>query len=340
MDPCLFLPSRSGELLRPAQPISIFRPRVRYPDAVLRTRLILGPFLVLAALLVVWGDQYLEGRGLAPGLLLMPAFIIVGFLAARELVAITRLRGIKASIILTPIAVMMGLAVSGAIAGEGWIVAFLDSISSVSDRDAAGRLGGAIVTTAAAAVLCGSLAYYARHKSAEGVLAATSVTLFAFVYLGLMGGFLLLIRQEHTAWVFLGVLLVTKSYDIGAYFVGRWLGRTKLIAWLSPGKTWEGFYGGLAVSLMIGMLGAMLGQATGVTPGLRWWHGMVLGAIFGAVGQGGDLLASVLKRDAGVKDASRALPGFGGVLDVIDSPLLVAPVAYWLLLLIAPGQAG
>jgi phosphatidate cytidylyltransferase len=305
---------------------------------VLRTRLILGPFLVLGVLLVVWGDQLLESRGLAPGLLLMPAFVVVGILAARELVAITRLRGIKASIILTPAAVLMGLAVSGAIAGEGWIVAFLETISRSTDGDAAGRLGGAIVTTAAAAVLCGSLAYYARHKSAEGVLAATSVTLFAFVYLGLMGGFLLLIRREHSAWAFLGVLLVTKSYDIGAYFVGRWLGRNKLIAWLSPGKTWEGLYGGLAVATLMGLVAVLLGRACGVVPSLVWWQGMLLGAVFGVVGQCGDLLASVLKRDAGVKDASRALPGFGGVLDVIDSPLLVAPVAYWLLLLMAPAH--
>jgi phosphatidate cytidylyltransferase len=306
---------------------------------VLRTRLILGPFLILGLLLVVWGDEHLESLGYMPGLLLMPAFVVVGILAARELVAITRLRGIKASIILTPAAVLLGLAVSGALAGEGWLVAFLNTLTSVPDDDAASRIGGAVVATAAALVLCGSLAYYARNKSAEGVLAATSVTLFAFVYLGLMGGFLLLIRREHTAWMFLGVLLVTKSYDIGAYFVGRWLGRTKLIAWLSPGKTWEGFYGGLLVSLTIGTLATLLGRATGITPGLALWQGALFGALFGAIGQGGDLLASLLKRDAGVKDASKALPGFGGVLDVIDSPLLVAPVAYWLIAVAGPGIA-
>ncbi|MGP1345850.1 MAG: phosphatidate cytidylyltransferase [Phycisphaerales bacterium] len=303
----------------------------------LRTRLILGPFLILGVLLVVWGDQALEEGGFMPGLLLMPAFVIVGILAARELVAITRLRRIVASTWLTPAAVLLGLAVSGAIAGQGWIVGVLNLLPAVPDEDAAARLGGAVVATAAAVVLCASLAYYARHKSAEGVLAATSVTLFAFVYLGLMGGFLLLIRREHTAWMLLGVLLVTKSYDIGAFFVGRWLGRTKLIAWLSPGKTWEGFYGGLLLSLVVGALAALLGRASGVTPGLAWWHGALLGALFGAIGQGGDLIASLLKRDAGVKDASRALPGFGGVLDVIDSPLLVAPVAYWLLAAAAPG---
>jgi phosphatidate cytidylyltransferase len=59
--------------------------------------------------------------------------------------------------------------------------------------------------------------------------------------------------------------------------------------------------------------------------------GVAMGVLFGGLGQVGDLSASLLKRDAGVKDAGRALPGFGGILDLIDSPILVAPVAFWLL---------
>jgi phosphatidate cytidylyltransferase len=160
-----------------------------------------------------------------------------------------------------------------------------------------------------------------------------------------MGGFLILLVKEFSGWVMLGVVLVTKSYDIGAYFTGRYLGRHKLIPWLSPGKTWEGLAGGVLASALMGMAAAALAEppAPGAVslgvPDLQWWHGLELGAIFGLIGQAGDLVASLLKRDAGMKDYSRALPGFGGIMDVADSPLLVAPVAYWLLTAIS-GSAG
>lgn len=64
---------------------------------------------------------------------------------------------------------------------------------------------------------------------------------------------------------------------------------------------------------------------------LALWHGATMGLVFGLLGQAGDLMASLVKRDMGAKDSANTLPGFGGVLDVADSPLLVAPVAYWLL---------
>ncbi|MCR9218549.1 MAG: phosphatidate cytidylyltransferase, partial [bacterium] len=70
---------------------------------------------------------------------------------------------------------------------------------------------------------------------------------------------------------------------------------------------------------------------------IAWWEASLIGTLLGLVGQGGDLIASMFKRDAGVKDYSKALPGFGGIMDVIDSPLLVAPVAFWVFLA-ATGQ--
>lgn len=114
---------------------------------------------------------------------------------------------------------------------------------------------------------------------------------------------------------------------MGAYGFGRWLGKHKLIAWLSPGKTWEGFVGGLAAAAFIGML------LSHFSPRFVWWEGLIAGAILGAAGQMGDLLESLLKRDAGVKD-SGLVPGFGGVLDMLDSALFAAPLAYWMLKLV------
>ena len=120
------------------------------------------------------------------------------------------------------------------------------------------------------------------------------------------------------------VLLCVKFTDIGAFFTGKSIGRHKLIGWLSPGKTWEGLAGGLVVAAAVGAICAPW------LPELDWIKGALFGAILGLVGQGGDLLESLMKRDADVKDSGGSIPGFGGVLDVIDSPLMAAPVAYLL----------
>jgi len=160
--------------------------------------------------------------------------------------------------------------------------------------------------------------------------------LFAFVYLGLTFGFLLRIRLDHSAWVFVWVLATVKACDIFAYFTGKAIGKRKLILWLSPGKTWEGLVGGMIGSAIVGGAGlALLTTATpfnpGGSPGKIAIAGAFGGACMGLAGQLGDLMASMMKRDAGIKDSSTLLPGFGGVLDVVDSPILVAPLAYWTL---------
>jgi len=160
---------------------------------------------------------------------------------------------------------------------------------------------------------------------------AAGGTLLAYVYLGLMLGFIVAIRREHSGWLLLWVLVATKSCDIGAYFAGRAFGRHKLIVWLSPGKTWEGLAGGVAVSSLVGGLGVYALRAIDPETLIGPAFGALAGCVFGLVGQMGDLIASLFKRDAGIKDAGAVLPGFGGVLDVLDSPLLVLPVAYWLI---------
>jgi len=125
------------------------------------------------------------------------------------------------------------------------------------------------------------------------------------------------------------VLLCVKFTDIGAYFGGRALGRHKLIPWLSPGKTWEGLFFGLLTAAAVG---ALLARWMDLRRGyeLPWWKGAIFGGVIGGIGQLGDLLESLMKRDAEVKDSGSLIPGFGGVLDVIDSPLLAAPFAYLL----------
>jgi phosphatidate cytidylyltransferase len=240
----------------------------------------------------------------------------VSVLAAREMAALLEAEGIEGSKRMMTFASITGLLVSCL------VPAAAPAIVAV-----------AVVMTAAVAVLVIAMVFYSRHRTVEGVIAATGGVLLSFVYLGLMFGFLLAIRREYPALVLLWVLLMTKACDIGAYFTGKAIGKRKLIPWLSPGKTWEGLAGGVALSAVVGGVGmGIVSRLTSLSVP-DWWHGALIGAILGLVGQLGDLLESLLKRDAGSKDSGSSIPGFGGVLDVLDSPLLAAPVAFWWLYL-------
>lgn len=283
--------------------------------------------LLLGAWLDAWIDRTpapggvrdLIGREtLPPGVVVFCLIIVLAVMGARELARILRHKGVQASTGLTAI-----LAVGGVC---------LTSLAPSAARSPGALLFGVLIAHGVTAVvLLGSLAFYARKRQTEGMMAAAGGALLGYVYIGVLLGFLVAIRREHAVWVLIWVLLVTKSCDIGAYFTGRAIGKRKLAPWVSPGKTWEGLVGGMGVAAGVGVLGALVLRSVldegEWTPGLV--EGAVAGGVFAVVGQLGDLVASLLKRDAGVKDAGTALPGFGGVLDVIDSPLAVGLVAYW-----------
>jgi len=182
----------------------------------------------------------------------------------------------------------------------------------------------------------------AFDKQPEDAIHRMAGTVLATLYSGGLEWFLVALRVKHsppatpanphvfngTTAIVLMILLCVKFTDIGAYFGGRAFGRHKLIPWLSPGKTWEGLFFGL---LTAGAVGALCTRYIDPPYCNRpWWKGVIFGALIGGVGQLGDLLESLMKRDAEVKDSGRLVPGFGGILDIIDSPLLAAPFAYLL----------
>ena len=284
----------------------------------------LGPVLIAALVGLLALDEGVAGRGFPGGGRVLGwdhvprGFVLfflasgVGILAARELAGILGDKGVIASKRILSGAAIVGLMVSCLIPERERA---LDAV--------------AIVSTSAALVLTAALVYYSRGRNVKGVVSAAGGVLLAYVYLGLMFGFFLAIRREHSAWVLLWVLLVIKACDIGAYFTGTALGRHKLIPWLSPGKTWEGLVGGVVAASIGGGVLAHLLLRSGVRMPIEPASAALAGAIFGIVGQIGDLMASLFKRDAGQKDSGRILPGFGGLLDVLDSPLLVLPVAFW-----------
>ena len=138
---------------------------------------------------------------------------------------------------------------------------------------------------------------------------------------------------EQGAWLALCVILAVWASDTGAYFTGRKIGGPKLAPRVSPNKTWAGFGGAMffcGLSLMI-LLGAgrflepWLKTDVGLEAGHTWLV-FIAGCVLGAVGQAGDLLVSFFKRRAHIKDSGHLIPGHGGILDRIDSLLLVSPV--------------
>lgn len=273
----------------------------------MRARLLLGPVLILLLVLLFGLDQQLgAAKAAPPGAVLFPLAALLCIGAALELAAMHRgaAGGTRTLVVLAALA---GL--------------------SVATFGRSTPHGLAIGQTVGALVVLASFANHARRRASDGALADAGAALLGYAYLGVMLGLLLSVRMERTAWTLLWVLLVTKSSDIGAYFAGKAFGRHKLIPWLSPGKTWEGLGGGLVLAAVIGLGGvAALGAEHTLA---RPLYGALAGLALGAAGQLGDLLVSLFKRDAGIKDSGDRLPGFGGVLDVLDSPLLIAPIAYW-----------
>lgn len=134
---------------------------------------------------------------------------------------------------------------------------------------------------------------------------------------------------QNGAWVLLSLLAIAWVADIAAYFSGKAFGKRKLAPSISPGKSWEGVYGALVAvavyAVVLNQLGAPLFSA------LPLWLLLPLAWALTAVSVIGDLLESLLKRQAGIKDSSALLPGHGGILDRVDSLLAVVPVASALL---------
>ncbi|MDO8303169.1 MAG: phosphatidate cytidylyltransferase [Sedimentisphaerales bacterium] len=177
-------------------------------------------------------------------------------------------------------------------------------------------------------VVCAIFFYQARKYGTSGVMANCGASLFAIAYLGVLSGFVVGLRCMFGVWSLLMFVFTIKSADIGAYAIGKMFGKHKFSSAISPGKTWEGMAGAVVLAAIVGSLFAYY---CGIMPTVC---GAIFGAIFAFIGQLGDLAESMLKRDAQQKDSSHVVPGFGGILDVIDSPLVAAPFAFayfWLI---------
>jgi len=161
---------------------------------------------------------------------------------------------------------------------------------------------------------------------AKGVFNNCGGNYFSIIYLGVLSSFVLGIRIDFGLWPVLMFIFVVKSSDIGAYTFGRFFGRRKFSPVISPGKTWEGMWGGVLFAVIVSVLFGVFFDIMGI------WSSILFGVCFAFIGQVGDLAESMLKRDGKQKDSvaeeALGIPGFGGLLDVIDSPLGAAPFGY------------
>ena len=178
--------------------------------------------------------------------------------------------------------------------------------------------------------ICAMLFPLFTTKEIKPALADSAVMLFGVVYISLLLSHLLPLRGlPDGELLILFVIGMTWLTDAGAYYVGGLLGRHPLASRISPKKTMEGALGGL----VFGVLGS-LGAKFWFLPGLSVGDSAVLGVLLGLVGQLGDLVESLWKRSAGVKDSSTLLRAHGGILDKVDSLIFTAPVFYYYLVLV------
>lgn len=216
-------------------------------------------------------------------------------------------------------------------------ITFIVTAGLIAVAEAAGlEFAAALLTAGILGLLVAQLAAPRVGKDIPNV----SVSVAGVTYVGWLVSHAVYLRQVDLGGIHSGVYAVLFALvanffnDTGAYFVGRRFGRTKVAPSVSPSKTWEGLLGGVVVAGLGGLLIKWLWEL-GVEPidhgYLFWW---ILGMIVGLVGFSGDLVESLVKRDADVKDSGSMLPGHGGFLDRIDGALFTVPFVYYALSLI------
>jgi phosphatidate cytidylyltransferase len=283
----------------------------------IRTRLWVGTLLALGAAGVLVGDTLLATRyGFAHFPFLFAFLMLAGALGSRELVRLFP-AAIRPSEPLVIGGVLLMLAAN-------WYPALRFESTGVMVPP-----WGLLVGVFAGVQIGAFLLEMRRYNNEFGVVVPRlALALLAVAYLGLLPCFFIQIRwlapPDGSGVMLALVVFVPKGNDIGAFFTGWRLGRHKMTPVLSPKKTWEGFAGGMLAGAAVAV------GLSFIEPVFR--HGIGEAAAFGLVvglaGALGDLAESLIKRDGQTKDASKSIPGFGGVLDVTDSVLFAAPIAY------------
>jgi len=278
--------------------------------------MILGVLLVAAlAALAVW-DHHTSPPGVW---VTLPALLVLSVVATNELFTLLAARDLR------PVRWPVYL-VNAALVAVNWLPFAAPNFPLAAHAE---------TSLLAAAIIALFLCEMHRYERPGVVMERLALGLLVVSYIGLLFSFLAKLRLLESGAVgipaLLSLILIVKLGDIGAYAVGRLIGRHKMAPVLSPGKTWEGAAGAAVAASFAGWLaGAWLVPAlASKAVSYPIWQWIAYGLIVGAFGMAGDLAESLIKRDLGRKDSSTWLPGFGGVLDILDSILFAAPVAFW-----------
>jgi phosphatidate cytidylyltransferase len=279
-------------------------------------RLTLGILFTGALAALCWADARLEN----PGMIFLPVAIALSVLAADELWQLAAARGMRPHRGATVLA-------SAAVVASNAIVIYWPLGGTPYPADCPiGELGWPLAASALG-LMAAFGAEMRRYRAPGESIANVASAALSLIYVGVFMSLLVHLRLLGGLLPLVSLVAVVKACDVGAYTFGRLLGRNKMAPVISPGKTIEGAIGGIALACVASYLTLWLMGSEASTVGVGW---LIYGAIIGFTGMMGDLAESLLKRDAGVKDSSRWMPGFGGVLDVLDSILFAAPVAFLL----------
>ncbi len=302
----------------------------------LSTRLVFGILMVAGLLAALWLDEMLAPW--YPFWFLLAAAVMIG--AAREVI------GLLGATSASPSAnsVVGGVL---AILVANWMPHLVENQSQAEAEPALLYDPGRPLDVLAwpfltfIAVLMASFVVQSVQFNRPGrTMAKIAGTILAVAYVGLLGSFVVQQRWfegRHQGLMAIAFLVATaKGSDTGAYTLGRIAGRHKLWPQLSPKKTVEGALGGLAFGVGAAMLVSTIARRGLGIPAFSLPLAALYGLVVAAVAQLGDLMESMIKRDCEQKDASSAVPGFGGVLDVIDSLIFAGPVAYALWMWFGP----
>ncbi len=290
-------------------------------------RIVFGLLMLALLAAALLADHYMEkmdpNQTAYSGIILSAIVVAMAYVAFGEMALMARGAGVQ---------VLRG---SGALAtmllasSPLWCVLSIESVAGSMPLRLVGLRPGtfflpemALLAVGVALVFAEQMVRYRKQDAIRQI----ACTLLAVAYVGGCGAAILWVRMLYGVPMLVLFLVSVKCTDIGAYFTGTAIGKHKMIPWLSPGKSWEGLAGGVVFSAAATWAVAW---ALGIALGL--WQTIAFAVVLGLVGQFGDLCESLLKRSADVKDSGALVPEFGGILDMIDSPLIAAPIALVLL---------